>query len=91
MESQREQGFFYLPKDPKDKIAGILTYNIKDGTKLELIGAFENADEQPQIILGYNQERKLFTLYNNFRLRHSYSCFTNNSFYLDKTKVILPH
>ena len=34
------KGYWFLPSDPKNKIAGILTYLPNESMKLELIGAF---------------------------------------------------
>lgn len=37
------KGYWYLPSDPENKVAGILTYVPKESIKLELIGSFEKS------------------------------------------------
>lgn len=37
------KGYWYLPSDPENKIAGILTYVPNESIKLELIGTFEKS------------------------------------------------
>jgi len=43
------KGYWYLPSDPENAIAGILTYIPNESIILELIGTFEN--QQSELLL----------------------------------------
>lgn len=69
MAEEREyKGYWWLPSNPNDKIAGVLHYTPEDGAKLEIFGSFKNAElnDNQAIILGHTSTAKDITLFNCF-------------------------
>jgi len=84
MNSFEYSGFWWLPSNPEDQVAGNLKFSNKTGFSLELIGSFSNFDvvsfyqeEKYPIILGI-VTNKLITLYNCYQKNYhiSYPGFT---------------
>lgn len=70
------KGYWWLPSDPENKIAGILTINGKDQSTLELFGCFpplnflsshERRSYACELIYGITQKGEKFSLLNNIR------------------------
>jgi len=64
------KGYWFLPNNPNDKIAGTLYYQLNKEIRLELIGGFENISaknlpfESAEIIHGISQKAEEITLFN---------------------------
>lgn len=62
------KGYFYLPNNPDDKLAGILTYSQEEGINLDLFGHFSHysgpAKRESNIVLGFTSNGKKVTLLN---------------------------
>ncbi|MEI2580718.1 HEPN domain-containing protein [Scytonema sp. PRP1] len=70
MESFDFKGFWWLPNNPSEKLAGICSFTPSEGGELELIGDFSslaegNDSDQPLLILGTTLKGEI-TLYNCF-------------------------
>jgi hypothetical protein len=70
MESFDFKGFWWLPNNPSEKLAGICSFTPSEGGELELIGDFSSLAEgndsaQPLLILGTTLKGEI-TLYNCF-------------------------
>jgi len=70
MDSFDFKGFWWLPNNPSDKLAGICSFTPSEGGELELIGDFSslaecNDSDQPLLILGTTLKGEI-TLYNCF-------------------------
>lgn len=68
------KGYWYLPTDPQNRVAGILTYYPNEKIMLELIGCFGeytlaifNKRDEEEIIYGRTEDGKDVTLINNIR------------------------
>lgn len=89
------KGYWWLPSKPEEKIAGVLTYNGKDRSTLELFGCFESFNSQNyrkfdpeacEVILGFTQRGIKFSLLNNIRSSFSTSAYEICTF---TTNIIL--
>ena len=70
MERFDYKGFWWLPNNPTEKLAGICSFTLSEGGDLELIGDFStlvdfHTSEEPLLILGSTLEGEV-TLYNCF-------------------------
>jgi len=70
MEKFDYKGFWWLPNNPTEKLAGICSFTLSEGGDLELIGDFSalvdfHTSEEPLLILGSTLEGEV-TLYNCF-------------------------
>lgn len=83
------KGYWWLPSDPENKIAGILTCNGKDQSTLELFGCFqsfnflsnrERGSYACELIYGSTQKGDNFSLLNNILLSLSDSEFAMCTF-----------
>lgn len=83
------KGYWWLPSDPENKIAGILTCNGKDQSTLELFGCFqsfnflsnrERGSYACELIYGSTQKGDKFSLLNNILLSLSDSEFAMCTF-----------
>lgn len=68
------KGYWWLPSDPDNKVAGVLTYYPNEKIVLELLGCFGEyslailtGNDQEDIIYGKTAENKEITLINNIR------------------------
>ena len=68
------KGYWWLPSDPDNKVAGVLTYYPNEKILLELLGCFGEyslailtGNDQEDIIYGKTAENKEITLINNIR------------------------
>lgn len=84
MEEMLVKGYWWLPSKPEELIAGVLTYNGKDRSTLELFGCFEafnskhyrkNNSDECELILGVNQRGEKYSLLNNIRSSFSSSAY----------------
>lgn len=68
------KGYWYLPTEPEDRVAGVLTYTPNERIVLELMGCFgeyswsilSKKEEEP-VIFGRTADGKNVTLINNIR------------------------
>lgn len=76
------KGYWWLPSNPENKIAGILTCNGRDPSTLELFGCFpsfnllssrDRGSYACELIYGITQKGEKFSLLNNIRLSLSAS------------------
>lgn len=83
------KGYWWLPSDLENKIAGILTCNGKDQSTLELFGCFqscnflssrERGSYACELIYGITQKGEKFSLLNNIRLSLSASEYATCTF-----------
>lgn len=83
------KGYWWVPSDPENKIAGILTCNGKDQSTLELFGCFqsfnflssrERESYACELIYGITQKEEKFSLLNNIRLSLSASEYATCTF-----------
>lgn len=62
------KGYFYLPENPNEQIAGILKFNQGEGIILDLFGQFSNfnnpSSTENNIVLGLSSDGKKITLLN---------------------------
>jgi hypothetical protein len=70
MERFDYKGFWWLPKNTDEKLAGILSFSPSEGGNLELIGDFStlidsHTSDEPLLILGSTLEGEI-TLYSCF-------------------------
>ena len=74
MEEMIIKGYWWLPSYPDESIAGVLTYNGKDRSILELFGCFKAFDSQHyrksdsdacELILGVPQRGERYSLMNH--------------------------
>lgn len=68
MESFQYYGYWWIPENIDNKIAGILNFDSDNGAKLDLLGTFEKSTSlmdtlKRNFILGITQEGKRITLY----------------------------
>jgi len=72
------KGYWYLPSDPDNKIAGILTYIPNESIQLELFGTFENeflTFSYRDIILGITSDAHKISLINCYPYgSYNFSC-----------------
>ncbi|MCQ2167184.1 MAG: hypothetical protein MJY69_00745 [Bacteroidales bacterium] len=89
------KGYWWLPSKPEEKIAGVLTFNGKDPSTLELFGCFESFNSQNyrkfdpdacEVILGFTQRGIKYSLLNNIRSSFSTSSYEICTF---TTNIIL--
>lgn len=83
------KGYWWLPSDKENKIAGILTCNGKDQSALELFGCFQSfnllssrkrGSYACELIYGITQKGEKFSLLNNIRLSLSASEYATCTF-----------
>lgn len=95
MEEMIIKGYWWLPSNPDESIAGVLTYNGKDRSTLELFGCFKAFDSQHyrkfdpnacELILGATQRGERYSLLNNIRSSFSTSAYEICTF---TTNIIL--
>lgn len=95
MEEMIIKGYWWLPSNPDESIAGVLTYNGKDRSTLELFGCFKAFDSQHyrifvpdacELILGVTQLGERYSLLNNIRSSFSTSAYEICTF---TTNIIL--
>ena len=76
MEEMIVKGYWWIPSKPEESIAGVLTYNGKDRSTLELFGCFTSFNSQHyrkfdpnacELILGVTQRGEKYSLLNNIR------------------------
>lgn len=88
------KGYWYLPSDPDNAVAGILTYIPKESIKLELIGTFEKSTigiftftdkKSIDIILGITSNARKISLVNCHSGGGSYNF--NSSFPITKYSI----
>lgn len=95
MEEFKVKGYWWLPSNPEDSIAGILTYNGKDKSTLELFGCFKSFDllhyrefdlDACELIYGVTHRGERFSLLNNICSTFSTSAYEICTF---TTNIIL--
>lgn len=95
MEEMIVKGYWWLPSNPEESIAGILTYNGKDRSTLELFGCFKAFDSQHyrkfdpdacEVIIGVTQRGERYSLLNNICSSFSTSAYEICTF---TTNIIL--
>lgn len=78
------KGYWWLPSNPEEYIAGVLTFNRRDRSTLELFGCFESFDSQHyhkfdpdscEVILGITHKGVKYSLLNNIRSSFSTSAY----------------
>jgi len=87
------KGYWWLPSNPKESIAGVLTYNGKDNSTLELFGCFDAFDIRHhgapvacELIIGLTQRGERYSLLNNICSFFSTSAYVICTF---TTNIIL--
>ncbi len=65
------RGRWWLPTKPEEKVTGTLRYNYNEGSKLDLIGSFENDKAsftlpEPKVILGVSLDGEQVSLHDCF-------------------------
>ena len=95
MEEMIVKGYWWIPSKPEESIAGVLTYNGKDRSTLELFGCFTSFNSQHyrkfdpnacELILGVTQRGEKYSLLNNIRSSFSTSAYEICTF---TTNIIL--
>ena len=67
------KGLWFLPSNDKDKVAGIVKFEVKKGITLDLIGSFPRDSKTKEIIWGILDDGRNVTLFNNFQSSKSFS------------------
>jgi len=67
------KGFWFLPSDPKTKVAGTIYFEVKKGLTLDLIGSFPRKSKTKESIWGILEDGRYVTLSSNFEISRSFN------------------
>ena len=80
MKEECYSGTWWLPNEKNNAINGILTFKSNDNVELELMGSIKKpttilntTDYKELIILGLTAEGEIFTLYDCYRIKETFS------------------